>query len=348
MKDFLEGIGKTALLKIGGTVGGVLIIIFIIFIAVSTVSLKGGHDQSNQTGGMTTGGAVCNITGQIDDAKFNGMVARAGVISTKGEVIKQVAKDEGIDPVLMLAIIITETGGGKSRAVIEHNNPAGLMDGSRIRHYATLDDGLKAQGRTLHNLIIGRQLFTIEKLGAVYSPVGADNDPFGTNGEWIPMVTSFVKQAGGLTMNCTASDNAGGINGNVAVGENGKMNYFDAVIKEMLQYEGWPYVWAGANPNTGFDCSGLMQWNFSKVGIKLPRTAIEQYKYTERIDPKDVMVGDLIFFKGTYGGPNHISHVGIYVGDGKMYDSNSKGIGYHNMTDAYWQQHFAGFGRIKG
>ncbi|RQW65316.1 NlpC/P60 family protein, partial [Listeria sp. SHR_NRA_18] len=96
----------------------------------------------------------------------------------------------------------------------------------------------------------------------------------------------------------------------------------------------------------GFDCSGLMQWSFKRAGINLPRTAQEQYAFTQRVPASDVKAGDLIFFKGTYGGANHISHVGIVINEKMMYDSNSSGIGYHDYQGAYWKSHFAGFGRI--
>ncbi|WEY90741.1 NlpC/P60 family protein (plasmid) [Bacillus subtilis] len=342
MKDLFNGISQLLLLKILGVVGVVLTVIVLLFVSSMTVMMKTGHDKEESESGAINGGAVCNVSGDLDKAKFNAMVVRSGAIKDKGQVIIDIAKEEGIDPVLMLAIIINETGWGKSSAIVEHNNPAGLMRGSTIIHYPTLDDGLKAQGRTLHNLIIGRGLTTIEKLGSAYAPVGADNDPNGMNKNWVPTVTSFVKQAGGLTMNCTASDNT-----SIEVGKNGKMSYFDDVLKIMLKFQGNPYVWGGSNPKTGFDCSGLMQWSFGQIGINLPRTAIEQYKATKRISAKEAKAGDLVFFRGTYGSPTHVSHVGIYVGNGKMFNSNNSGIEYSDVMTGYWGQHSPEFGRIK-
>lgn len=295
--------------------------------------------QFNQWGNS---GAVCNVTGKLDEQKFNAVVSRMGVASNKGEVIKQIAKDEGIDPVLMVAIIALETGWGTSPAIVEHNNPAGLMDGKLIINYSTLDDGLKAQGRTLHHLIIDRGLTTIEKLKTAYAPDGAANDPNNLNKNWAPGVSSIVKQAGGLIMNCTADDNI-----SIGVGPDGKMSYFDTVINIMLKFKGQPYSWGGASPSQGFDCSGLMQWSFGQIGIKLPRTAAEQYNATKRISASEAMAGDLVFFRGTYGSPSHVSHVGIYVGNGMMFNSNDSGIEYSNITKGYWAQHSPEFGRIK-
>ncbi|WP_081385912.1 NlpC/P60 family protein [Bacillus safensis] len=341
MKDILEGVGRTLILKIVGVSTVVVVGLFLIIVSALTFTLKAGNDEENSKNANFNGGAVCNVTGNVDRKKFDAMVKRSGAIKDKADVIIDIAKEQGIDPVLMLAIIINETGWGKSSAIIEHNNPAGLMSSSGIIHYPTLDEGLQAQGRTLHNLIIKRGLTSIEKLGSAYAPVGAANDPNGLNKNWVPTVTSFVKQAGGLIMNCTAKDNEG-----IEVGENGKLTYFDDVIKIMLKFKGNPYVWGGSNPSTGFDCSGLMQWSFNKIGINLPRTAIEQYKATKRISKEDAKVGDLVFFRGTYGSPTHVSHVGIYVGGGKMFNSNGGGIEYSDITSGYWAKHSPEFGRI--
>lgn len=122
---------------------------------------------------------------------------------------------------------------------------------------------------------------------------------------------------------------------------------FKKIMAEATKYTGWEYSWGGYNPTMGFDCSGLTQWSFKKAGISLPRTAIEQWGATKKIAIKDAKPGDLIFFKGTYGGPNHISHVGIYVDKNRMYDSNGGGIGYHNWNDSYWSAHFDSIHRVK-
>ncbi|WP_242647272.1 lysozyme family protein [Priestia megaterium] len=122
---------------------------------------------------------------------------------------------------------------------------------------------------------------------------------------------------------------------------------FKKVLDEIEKYEGWEYVWGGKSPKTGFDCSGLTSWGLKQIGIDLPSYALSQYQLTEPIDPSEAQPGDLIFFKGTYGGPNHISHVGFYIDENTMYDSEGKGVGYHSWKTPYWKQHFAGIHRIK-
>ncbi len=80
---------------------------------------------------------------------------------------------------------------------------------------------------------------------------------------------------------------------------------------------GIKYRYGGTTPS-GFDCSGYVQYVFKKAGKKLPRTTTQQYRATTKVSkPKP---GDLVFF----GGSNPY-HVGIYAGNGKMYDSPRTG-----------------------
>ena len=118
------------------------------------------------------------------------------------------------------------------------------------------------------------------------------------------------------------------------------------VMNEALKYEGFPYVFGGANPNTSFDCSGLTQWSYRKAGINLPRTAQQQYDVTEHIPLSQAKPGDLVFFHSTYNAGTYVMHVGIYVGNNQMYNAGDP-IGYADLTSSYWQKHLIGAGRIK-
>lgn len=112
---------------------------------------------------------------------------------------------------------------------------------------------------------------------------------------------------------------------------------------------GMPYVWGGASPETSFDCSGLVQWAYGQVGVRLPRTAQMQYNATERVAPADLQVGDLLFFEHTYPG-ERITHVGIYVGGGRMINAPTTGDVVREMPvfdDPYWRAHYAGAGRVR-
>jgi cell wall-associated NlpC family hydrolase len=81
--------------------------------------------------------------------------------------------------------------------------------------------------------------------------------------------------------------------------------------------EGTPYTYGGTSPETGFDCSGFTQYVFRQVGISLPRTAEDQRQFVTPVS--DPQPGDLVFFGAPAG------HLGIYAGNGKMWDSPHSG-----------------------
>lgn len=120
----------------------------------------------------------------------------------------------------------------------------------------------------------------------------------------------------------------------------------EALKYEGWKYEGWKYVYGGASPTTSFDCSGLTQWTYAKAGITLPRTAQQQYDVTQHIPLSEAKAGDLVFFHSTYNAGSYITHVGIYLGDNRMFHAGDP-IGYTDLTSSYWQQHLVGAGRIK-
>ena len=54
----------------------------------------------------------------------------------------------------------------------------------------------------------------------------------------------------------------------------------------------------------------------------------------------EAKAGDLVFFHSTYNAGTYITHVGLYVGNNRMYHAGNP-IGYADLTGSYWQQHFA-------
>ena len=90
------------------------------------------------------------------------------------------------------------------------------------------------------------------------------------------------------------------------------------VLAYAYQFEGYPYVWGGSSPSTGFDCSGFVQYVYAHFGIDLPRTTFEQVNCGTPVSLSDVKPGDLVFEMPSPEGPNH---VGIYIGNGKILDA---------------------------
>ena len=127
-----------------------------------------------------------------------------------------------------------------------------------------------------------------------------------------------------------------------------KTEVFAKISEEMLKYEGMEYVWAGASPETSFDCSGLVQWVYKQaLDIDLPHEAQSQCRMCTMVEAKDAQAGDLVFFKETSTrNGNYITHVGIYCGEGIMYQSGGRGVGYADIRTQYWQTHLYGYGRL--
>ncbi|PGP41581.1 N-acetylmuramoyl-L-alanine amidase [Bacillus thuringiensis] len=111
------------------------------------------------------------------------------------------------------------------------------------------------------------------------------------------------------------------------------------VIEKAQQYLGLPYVWGSASPsNGGFDCSGFISYIF---GVGRQDVAGYWNSVSKVSNPQP---GDLVFFQGTYKvGP---SHIGIYVGNGKMIHASDNGIAYGDINSSYNQRHFLGYGRF--
>jgi cell wall-associated NlpC family hydrolase len=93
-----------------------------------------------------------------------------------------------------------------------------------------------------------------------------------------------------------------------------------AIIDIADNYGGVPYVRGGSTPK-GFDCSGFTSYVFAQLGVDLPRTSESQYALADRVSFEDRQVGDLMFWANSGG----VHHVGIYAGDGMMWDSPRPG-----------------------
>jgi cell wall-associated NlpC family hydrolase len=78
-----------------------------------------------------------------------------------------------------------------------------------------------------------------------------------------------------------------------------------------LKAVGVPYRWGGASPAGGFDCSGLVDWAYGRLGVKLPHSSYALYDQGRQVARSRMKAGDLLFFSG-------LGHVGLYIGHGRM------------------------------
>lgn len=127
-------------------------------------------------------------------------------------------------------------------------------------------------------------------------------------------------------------------------------NRFTQALNEFaltaLSFVGTKYKWGGVDPNTGFDCSGLIKYLFSENLEKdVPRSTSLLKGAGVFINRNELRIGDLVFFN-TLRRP--FSHVGIYLGDDKFIHSprSGKTIIVEDMSKNYWQQRFNGARRI--
>lgn len=90
------------------------------------------------------------------------------------------------------------------------------------------------------------------------------------------------------------------------------------VVSLATDQQGTPYVFGGAAPG-GFDCSGLVQWAYAKVGKFMPRTAAAQYNVGHSVSLHDLQPGDLLFYY------TPVDHVVMYVGNGKIVEASQPG-----------------------
>jgi peptidoglycan DL-endopeptidase CwlO len=91
-----------------------------------------------------------------------------------------------------------------------------------------------------------------------------------------------------------------------------------AAMTNALAKLGRPYRWGAMGPNA-FDCSGLVKWSFASAGRSLPRTSRAMATVGVRVAKADLQPGDLVFFY------QPISHVGIYIGNGKIVHASRSG-----------------------
>ena len=97
-----------------------------------------------------------------------------------------------------------------------------------------------------------------------------------------------------------------------------------AAVATARKYLGTPYRWGGSTPQTGFDCSGLVQWAYAKAGIQIPRTSEQQILASNghAVDRKHLIPGDLVFFRDSSG---DVHHVGISLGGDKFINAPHTG-----------------------
>jgi cell wall-associated NlpC family hydrolase len=122
----------------------------------------------------------------------------------------------------------------------------------------------------------------------------------------------------------------------------------NAVLMRAISLVGTPYRYGGNTPESGFDCSGLVNYVYrDMLDLRLPRSSRDLARWQgPRIDPQRLAAADLVFF----GNGGDVSHVGIYVGEGRFVHAPSTGgtVRLDHLDGPYWREHYSGAKRVLG
>jgi cell wall-associated NlpC family hydrolase len=114
-----------------------------------------------------------------------------------------------------------------------------------------------------------------------------------------------------------------------------------------LSLIGTPYRLGGNQPETGLDCSGLVNHVYLQAAnLQLPRDTAALSQFGHAIEKSGLQAGDLVFFNTL---DHAFSHVGIYLGDDRFIHASSSasgGVMLSSLASPYWAEHFDGARRV--
>lgn len=267
----------------------------------------------------------------------------------------------GLDPRLLVAISGAETSFGTYGPSQTIHNPFGMGPGIV---YPSWDDAIAAAARNLGgSLYKGSGLVTIAQIQKRWAPNGAANDPTNLNSNWYRNVSRYYGELGGDPNGTVFTDRkasqiaipvapgvAPGIQGTVAAPAaygpatnvpGGGQGKGPEAVQLAVGFIGTPYVWGGEDPKTGFDCSGLVQYVYGRLGVTLPRVAEQQAAVGTPISPEQLAPGDAVFFADRKG---YIHHEGMYIGKGYFVHAPHTGdvVKVSSLSEPYYASQYAG------
>ncbi len=257
----------------------------------------------------------------ISNIHYGGVNVSAEVLAHK-PMVEKYAKEYGVEEYvnILLAIIQVESG-GTAEDVMQSSESLGLPPNS-----LSTEESIKQGVKYFSELLASSERLSVDLESVIQS--------YNYGGGFLGYVANRGNKYTFELAQSFSKEYSGGE----------KVSYPNPIAIPING--GWRYVYGGASPTTFFDCSGLTQWTYGKAGINLPRTAQQQYDVTQHIPLSEAQAGDLVFFHSTYNAGSYITHVGIYLGNNRMFHAGDP-IGYADLTSPYWQQHLVGAGRIK-
>lgn len=325
---------------IAWTIGLILSPVILILVLICGL-LSGTADHNNTAvdlcfeGGVISSNIPEDYRGYIEDMRGSFTLLDGSIASVNGEM----EDGDSLDSVRVKAVFYALLFGAESPSRVEH------------RRFVDCFVTYEERTRTVSSTDSEGNETTEEETYIVAVPI---ND--------LTMVYANIENVMGITVTSENQMNANCIYSLVKYGhgavDRDEILYpgepigdgsYQSLMEEAQKYIGFPYVWGGSNPSTSFDCSGYVCWVYTQSGVyNLPRTtATGIYNQCALVPKTEAMPGDLVFFQGTYAGAGAASHIGIYVGNGKMLHAGNP-IGYADINTAYWKKHFLAFGRLPG
>lgn len=162
------------------------------------------------------------------------------------------------------------------------------------------------------------------------------------SGDYLAFTERGVSERGGSGDDDVIIDDGGGNSDNGGGGS----STGNAIVDYAMQYVGYPYVWATRGPSS-FDCSGFTYWVvLNTLGIDISAGTLAQINYGTPISRGSIQPGDLLFYQNTYTWG--LSHVGIYIGGGKMVHAanESTGVLVSDINSEYYASRWYGARRV--
>jgi peptidoglycan DL-endopeptidase CwlO len=142
--------------------------------------------------------------------------------------------------------------------------------------------------------------------------------------------------------NLALQDTVVGASATTSDGSVAPPSQYTGVVGIAMQYLGTPYVWGGSSPG-GFDCSGLVAYVYSQVGVSLPHYTGAQWNVGVPVSRSDLQPGDLVFFDG-------LGHVGIYIGGDQFIHAPHTGdvVKISSLGESWYAATYDGARRVTG
>lgn len=315
------------------------------------------------TGGSTPGEGWGVPDTTAIDKQLGARGTRNAAISAQD--VASLSQQYGVPTAVVLAILNQESGYGTDQNTLtQNNNFMGLtgtgdkgsvtLTGSdgKVRTFAAFSSPRAGLEAGIRNMAGGQyQNLTLRQYLALYltgDVNGADDGSGNTTSSYVTNALAIVRALGG-----SASVDSVVIRpASAATAQPPSPQRTQQVLASASTLLGTPYLLGGrrangGDPTRGVDCSEFTAWAYERVGVKLPWNAQQQYNATARVDYNNLQPGDLVFFRGTDpNDPDPITHVGIYVGNGRFINAQDSGVAYGDLTSDYWRTHYAGAGRV--